>query len=163
MDMDQMKFLEFDVLEGYVLYIPPYWWYSLQFPDANPLILTATYDSAMSVLANSWDLTKYFFQQHNIKEKVTRTFVAEPLPVPVAEEKVETVEKENENEKVSTDNIQNLRNNQHQQNQEQTFSINYPSGEPHTQTAAQLIDQIHMREPVNIREQNSQMFGHLMG
>jgi mannose-6-phosphate isomerase-like protein (cupin superfamily) len=150
-DMEQTKFLEFDVKEGHVLYVPPYWWYSFEFPDANPLLLSVTYDSAMSRLSNSWDLTKYFFQQQNIKEKVTRTFVPEPkveeepqldLIEEYEEEQEEEIEKERENPE---------------------YSVKYPSGEPYTENTSHLLGQIQMREMVDIREQNSQIIEHMMG
>lgn len=151
-DMEHIKFLEFDVKEGYVLYIPPYWWYSIQFPDANPLLLSVTYDSAMSTLSNAWDLTKYFFQQHNIKEKTTRIFVAEPKVAPVVEVE-ETVS--DEEPQYNTESIPLSENNE--------FTIKYPSGEPYTETATNLVGQIKMRDLVDIREQNSQILEHLMG
>ena len=73
-EMEQIKFIEFDVHEGYVLYIPPYWWYSIQFVTSDALLLSISYDSAMSILANGLHLAKYAIQQYNIKEKITRTF-----------------------------------------------------------------------------------------
>lgn len=72
-DFDRVKFIEFDVHSGYVLYIPPYWWYSIQFETYDTLLLSATYDSLMSITSNSLHLLKYMIQQHNTKEKVTRT------------------------------------------------------------------------------------------
>jgi hypothetical protein len=30
-EMERIRFLEFDVHPGYVLYIPPYWWYSIKY------------------------------------------------------------------------------------------------------------------------------------
>jgi hypothetical protein len=72
-DMDKMKFLEFDVNPGYVLYIPPYWWYSIKFSGDNNLICGVTYNSIMNYVANIPNLTLYFIQQHNIKKKITKT------------------------------------------------------------------------------------------
>jgi hypothetical protein len=65
--------LEFDVLEGYVLYVPPYWWCSIKYSE-EPTILTGfTYNSVMNCVANipNWGL--YFLQQHNIKKRITKT------------------------------------------------------------------------------------------
>jgi ribosomal protein L16 Arg81 hydroxylase len=72
-DMDKMKFLEFDVNPGYVLYIPPYWWYSIKFSGENNLICGITYNSIMNYVANIPNLALYFIQQHNIKKKITKT------------------------------------------------------------------------------------------
>jgi hypothetical protein len=42
--MEKVKFLEFTVEKGNVLYIPPYWWYSIQFTD-NTVVYAITYNS----------------------------------------------------------------------------------------------------------------------
>jgi len=111
-DIEHTTFLDFEVQEGYVLYVPPYWWYSIKIQTANTLVVTATYDSAMSVIANVPDLAKYMFQQQNIKEKIVRTFVPEEreLPFPEVKEINETVvkEKESESEKETTDSVSEL-------------------------------------------------------
>jgi len=72
-EMDKIKFLEFDVLEGYVLNIPPYWWYSIKYSEEPTMISGFTYNSVMNCLANipNWGL--YFLQQHNIKKRLTKT------------------------------------------------------------------------------------------
>jgi hypothetical protein len=72
-EMDKIKFLEFDVVEGYVLNIPPYWWYSIKYSEEPTLISGFTYNSVMNCLANipNWGL--YFLQQHNIKKRLTKT------------------------------------------------------------------------------------------
>jgi mannose-6-phosphate isomerase-like protein (cupin superfamily) len=81
-DYDRIQFEEFDVHAGYVLYIPPYWWYSVKFADnANTVFINATYDSAITMIADSADLARHFLQLQSNKEIVTRTLVAEPKPV----------------------------------------------------------------------------------
>ena len=68
--MDKMKFLEFDVHAGYVLYIPPYWWYSFKFSNENITSISSfTYNTTMNIVSNSVDLIKYFLQQQNITKK----------------------------------------------------------------------------------------------
>jgi mannose-6-phosphate isomerase-like protein (cupin superfamily) len=59
-DYDRIQFVEeFDVHAGYVLYIPPYWWYSAKFAkNTNTVVFSATYDSAISIIANSTNLAK---------------------------------------------------------------------------------------------------------
>jgi len=76
-DMDKLKFLEFDVLEDYVLYIPPYWWYSIQYDDTSTIVLGVTYITTMNLIANTPDLMKYYFQQYNTNTKVVRTLIRE--------------------------------------------------------------------------------------
>tara|TARA_Y200000002_G_scaffold16458_4_gene12878 strand:+ start:6744 stop:7700 length:957 start_codon:yes stop_codon:yes gene_type:complete len=72
-EMDKMKFLEFDVTEGQVLYIPCYWWYSYQYYDSNTLLTSFTYNTPMNCIANSKELCFYYLQQHNIKNKPMKT------------------------------------------------------------------------------------------
>jgi hypothetical protein len=80
-DMDKIKFLEFDVPQGYVLYVPPYWWYSFKFSHENMTSVSAfTYNSPMNIVANSVDWAKYFIQQQNITKKPSRTSVPEEPP-----------------------------------------------------------------------------------
>ena len=72
-DMDKIKFLEFDVTEGFVLYVPPYWWYSIKYSSADTLVLGAAYNTAPRLMANSWDIIQYYLQQANTTTKVTKT------------------------------------------------------------------------------------------
>jgi hypothetical protein len=82
-DMDKLKFLEFDVPQGYVLYVPPYWWYSFKFShDSITCVSEFIYNSPMNIVANSVDWTKYFLQQQNITKKPVRTTLPkEPEPI----------------------------------------------------------------------------------
>ena len=76
-ELEKLKFLEFDVLANYVLYIPPYWWYTIQYDDSDTLVLGAKYISTMNLIANSHHLFKYYIQQYNTKTKVVRTLISE--------------------------------------------------------------------------------------
>jgi hypothetical protein len=86
-DMDKIKFLEFDVNAGYVLYIPPYWWYSIKY-SAKPdnLVYSFTYNSVMNCVTNLPHYGLYYLQQHNIKKKIVKTLTIENL------EHIETME-----------------------------------------------------------------------
>lgn len=71
-DMDKLKFLEFEIVAGYVLYIPPFWWYSIKFhPDTQ--VVSASYQTVMNVISNVPDITRYYLQFHNTKMKMSRT------------------------------------------------------------------------------------------
>ena len=73
-DLDKIKFLEFDVKAGYILHIPPYWWYSIQYSNDDETVLCGfTYDSFASTVANLPDLAKYYIQQQNIHKKTVKT------------------------------------------------------------------------------------------
>jgi len=70
---DKIKFLEFEVQEGYVLYIPQYWWYSIQYDSYDTIVCTATYNTTMNMVANMKHWILYFFQQQNIQQKTMKT------------------------------------------------------------------------------------------
>jgi hypothetical protein len=99
-EMDKIKFLEFDVNEGYVLYIPPYWWYSIKYTDQpeQTIIASITYNSIMNCAANLPNWTKYYIQQSNIKKRITKTLdIDEKVPtVTIDESKNEIIEIDNE-------------------------------------------------------------------
>jgi hypothetical protein len=71
-EMEKVRFLEYVVEKGSILYIPPYWWYSIQFAD-NTSIYAITYNSLMNVVAYSPQWVLYFIQQQNIYKKVAKT------------------------------------------------------------------------------------------
>lgn len=72
-EMGKLKFLEFDVNAGYVVNIPPYWWYSIQYSnDSNTFLTSFTYNTVMNCVANIPDTCLYFMQQQNIKKRVAK-------------------------------------------------------------------------------------------
>ena len=71
-EMDKLKFLEFDVHAGHVLYIPAYWWYSIKY-EKDTMIYSATYNSVMNCVAHLPQWLLYFLQQHNIYKKIAKT------------------------------------------------------------------------------------------
>jgi hypothetical protein len=75
-DFQKIKFLEFDVFQGYTLFIPPYWWYSIQF-TSNTSIYAITYNSLMNVVSYSPQWVLYFIQQQNIFKKEAKTTTPE--------------------------------------------------------------------------------------
>jgi len=73
MESEKIKFVEFDVHEGDVLYVPPYWWYSYQYTSYDTVVCTATYNTLMNMVANAKHWALYFFQQQNIQQKTLKT------------------------------------------------------------------------------------------
>ena len=73
-EMDKMHFLDFELEKGQALYIPPYWWYSIQFTTRDTLISGFTYNSLINHTANAKDLFLYYLQQSNTKTKITKTY-----------------------------------------------------------------------------------------
>jgi len=81
-DVDKLKYLEFDVNAGHILYIPPYWWYSIKYSsEPDTLVLGATYNSVVNIMANTPDIIRYYIQQQSTVTKVTRTLVSSSEPV----------------------------------------------------------------------------------
>ena len=58
----KMKFLDFTVHPGNVLYIPPFWYYSMKIENDDGLIYLMDYGSPMNIIANTINLGHYFFE-----------------------------------------------------------------------------------------------------
>lgn len=86
--IEECKFLEFDVESGYVLYVPPYWFYSIQYAAENTELYGFYYNSVINCIANIPNWFLYYLQQQNLKHKVLRTRVR-------FEDELENVDKEN--------------------------------------------------------------------
>lgn len=101
-NMEKLKFIEFNVYPGYVLYIPPYWWYSIKFiDDANNLVTTFTYNSIMNCVANTPKYLLYFIQQNNIYKKNLK-------PIKNIENIENTENNENTNENITKEKTDTL-------------------------------------------------------
>jgi hypothetical protein len=74
-----LRFLEFEVLAGYVLYIPPYWWYSYKFYSADSTAVGIEYKTMMNLCAHSIDIGRYYLQFHNTKTVPVRTLQLESV------------------------------------------------------------------------------------
>ena len=71
-EMDKIKFLEFDIVAGNVVYIPPYWWYSIKYSEEPTLVTGFTYNSIMNCVTNIPNWTLYYLQQSNIKVRTLK-------------------------------------------------------------------------------------------
>jgi hypothetical protein len=84
--MEKMKFLEFDVNPGFILYVPPFWHYSIKFSDSTEnLVCGFTYNSIMNCFANVPNYGLYYLQQSNIKKKVAKTMNIGEKSIPIEE------------------------------------------------------------------------------
>ena len=70
--MDKLKFLEFELEKGQRLYIPPYWWYSIQYTSDDSIVSAFTYDTLTNYIANSKDIGLYYLQQSITKTKISK-------------------------------------------------------------------------------------------
>ena len=91
-ELSKVKFLEFDILAGNVLYIPAYWWYSIKYinesTDAQTVCFACEYSTAVNVLANITDIGRYYLQHQNTVKKTTRTLdttASIEIPAPIVE------------------------------------------------------------------------------
>ena len=99
-EFEKVRFLDFEVLPGYVLYIPPFWWYSIQFID-SAMVYSASYVTVMNFAANLPQSVLYWLQQQNIRKKISKP-VLQKEPVISDDPIVETETKEVEDAVVET-------------------------------------------------------------
>ena len=99
-----MKFLEFEVMEGFILYIPPFWFYSIRFlgSDQPTIIESYTYNSIMNVVSNLPQWGMYFLQQFNTKEHVLPQKKIEEIHEDASTEKNEIQESKESKDRKST-------------------------------------------------------------
>jgi hypothetical protein len=72
-DYEKVIFLDFEVNAGIMLYVPPYWWYSIIYmDDPSTFIYKTTYNTLMNCASNLPDLAIYVLQQQNIVHKVKK-------------------------------------------------------------------------------------------
>lgn len=67
-ETDKIQYIEFDVYSGSVLYIPPFWFYSIKYIEDDTYIHSVIYNSVMNVVANSPKWTMYFLTRNNKPE-----------------------------------------------------------------------------------------------
>jgi hypothetical protein len=93
----EIRWLDFEVVEGYVLFIPAWWWYSIRFSSVDTEVLGARYVTGTNVLAHAVDWARYYGQYHMTQRIPTKRLesVAEIQPL------LEDSEEENKTEVVS--------------------------------------------------------------
>lgn len=76
-DTDRVRYLDFDVYPGYVLYIPPYWWWSICISsDTGTVAAGFTYNTVINGLANSYDWGIHYLQVNGFYAKGAKTVTA---------------------------------------------------------------------------------------
>ncbi len=66
-DFDKIKTLEVELFQGMVMFIPAYWWYSIQFNSHETSVCSFKYRTHMNTLAIAPQLTLNLLQNMNIK------------------------------------------------------------------------------------------------
>ncbi len=69
-DYQKVKFLEFQVSKGFVLYVPPYWFYSIKYEE-DTVCSGFVYNSVMNMVSNVPHYARYYLQQ-GVKKKVLK-------------------------------------------------------------------------------------------
>jgi len=68
--LENISFLEFDVTEGNVLYVPSYWWYSIKYSNIEPTLLcSCKYNGIVNTISQFPELIKYNIHQYNSHRK----------------------------------------------------------------------------------------------
>jgi hypothetical protein len=66
---EKIKFLEIKVNKGQMLFLPAYWWYTIQF-EKNACVCTLQYKTVMNIIATLPDLFIGILQRQNTKTKL---------------------------------------------------------------------------------------------
>jgi hypothetical protein len=69
-DFSKVKCLDVTLEKGILLFIPAYWWNSIQFNTSDTVLLSFKYRSYMNNIAILPEYFKYFLQRQNIKHDV---------------------------------------------------------------------------------------------
>ena len=79
--IQKMKFLDFTVHPGYVLFVPPFWHYSIQFIESeeNHLVHVFNYGSVMNVLSNVFNLGHHYYEKFVSKKKDVKVVESSPI------------------------------------------------------------------------------------
>ena len=68
-DFDKIKVLDIDIVPGYIIFIPAYWWYSIQYDELSS-ICVFRYRTYMNTLAISPQIGMSLLQKQNIKNEI---------------------------------------------------------------------------------------------
>ena len=82
-----VRWLDFEVVEGYVLFIPAWWWYSIRFFSVDTELVGGRYVTGANVLAHAVDWARYYAQYHMTQRIPTKRLekVAEIQPTIIEE------------------------------------------------------------------------------
>ena len=80
-DFDKVKVLDLEITPGYIIFIPAYWWYSIEYEELSSLCVFK-YRTYMSTLSISHHILMSFLQKQNIKREIAQKakIVSEILP-----------------------------------------------------------------------------------
>jgi hypothetical protein len=61
--LDNIPFIEFEVPENSIFYLPPYWWYSIRYTTSDTIILHYTYSTILNSMASVPDISTHYIKQ----------------------------------------------------------------------------------------------------
>ena len=83
-DFDKIKTMDVDLSAGQIIYIPAYWWCSMQFPPdvpTMPTICCFKYRTYMNTISIADKLCMWMLQQQNVKrDAIEKKITAQALP-----------------------------------------------------------------------------------
>lgn len=89
-----IKWLDFEVVEGYVLSIPPWWWYSIKFSSVDTEVIGIRYVTVGNMIAHIPDWTRYYMHLHMTQKiPITPLQLQESTPEITVEEVDEELSK----------------------------------------------------------------------
>ena len=70
-DFDKVKVLDIEVTPGYIIFIPAYWWYSIEYEELSS-ICVFKYRTYMSTLSTLPQILMSYLQKQNIKREIAK-------------------------------------------------------------------------------------------
>jgi len=70
-DFDKVKVLDLDIIPGYIIFIPAYWWYSIEYEELSSICIFK-YRTFMSSLSTLPQTLMSYLQKQNIKREIAK-------------------------------------------------------------------------------------------
>jgi hypothetical protein len=70
-DFDKVKVLDLEVTPGYIIFIPAYWWYSIEYEELSS-ICVFKYRTYMSTLSTLPQILMSYLQKQNVKREIAK-------------------------------------------------------------------------------------------
>ena len=94
-DFDKVKVLDLEVLPGNIIFIPAYWWYSIEYEELSS-ICVFKYRTYMSTLSTLPKILMSYLQKQNVKREIAKKLDIIERIIPLSKEpKIDLKEKPN--------------------------------------------------------------------
>lgn len=71
-NLAKIKQLNFTIKNNTILYIPPYWWYSIKY-NKKTIVYASYFNTAINIISNIKNIILYYLQNQNINKKTINT------------------------------------------------------------------------------------------